>query len=311
MPQIVVLDGHALNPGDLLWDELAALGELTVFDRTGSPDESARRCHDAEIVLTNKTPLTDELLGQLPRLRYVGVLATGYNVVDTAAATRRGIVVTNVPAYGTRSVAQHTIALLLELTNHVGAHSAGVRAGEWCRSPDWTYWSAPLMELDGLTLGLVGRGRIGNAVAEIAQALGLRVRSVGSRDSREQLLAMLSESDVISLHCPLTDATKQLINRETLDVCKPTALLLNTARGALIHEASLAAALHARRLGGAALDVLSSEPPAPENPLLGARNCLITPHLGWASFAARRRLLQCAVANVRAFLAGSPVNRVA
>ena len=309
MKKIVVLDGYPLNPGDLSWEQLHALGHCTVHDRTASAD-ILQRCEDTEIVLTNKVPLSAATLGQLPNLRYIGVMATGYNIVDVGAAAQRGIVVSNVPTYGTRSVAQHTMALLLELTNQVGLHAAGVRAGDWCRSSDWSYWSAPLLELDGRTIGIIGRGRIGEAVGQVAEAFGLRVMYASSRDGRAGLITLLAQSDVISLHCPLTPDTRELINRDTLMHCKPTAMLVNTARGALVNEADLAEALDSGRLAGAALDVLSTEPPSPENPLLRARNCIITPHVGWASSAARWRLLNTSVKNVRAFLAGSPENRV-
>ncbi|MSU49257.1 MAG: D-2-hydroxyacid dehydrogenase [Opitutus sp.] len=309
MTKIVVLDSLPLNPGDLSWDEMIVLGDCTLHARA-PVSEIVARCEAADIVLTNKVPLSAATLGQLPQLRYIGVMVTGYNIVDTAAASARGVVVTNVPAYGTRSVAQHTMALLLELTNRVGGHAAGVRQGEWCRSPDWSYWSGPLVELEGLTLGIVGRGRIGGAVAQIAEALGMRTISGSSRGGPEELLRLFEASDVISLHCPLTPATHRLINRDTLAHCKPTALLVNTARGALVHEADLADALNSGRLAGAALDVLSTEPPSPANPLLLAKNCLITPHVAWATSAARARLLNAVVGNVRAFLAGAPKNVV-
>jgi len=260
MKKIVVLDGYPLNPGDLSWEQLHALGRCTVHDRTAAAD-ILPRCEGAEVVLTNKVLISAAAMEQLPALRYIGVMATGYNIVDTAAAAQRSIVVANVPTYGTRSVAQHTIALLLELTNHVGRHAAGVRAGDWCRSTDWSYWAAPLMELDGRTIGIVGRGRIGGAVAQAAEAFGLQVIFTSGRDGRAGLLRLLGQSDVISLHCPLTADTRELINRETLAQCKPTALLVNTARGGLIHEADLAEALNSGRLAGAALDVLSTEPP--------------------------------------------------
>jgi len=307
--KIVVLDGFTLNPGDLSWDALHALGEVALHDRT-PPGEVLSRAQGAEIILTNKTPLPREVIEQLPGLRYIGVLATGYNVVDTAAAKERSIVVANVPSYGTRSVAQHAFALLLALTNGVHLHHPGVSAGEWSRNPDWSYWKQPLIELDGLQLGLVGRGRIGDAFAQLAEAAGMCVQSVSSKDSRTALENLLRESDVISLHCPLTPATKELINRDTLALCRPTAFLLNTARGPLINEHDLTDALNAGRLAGAGLDVLSTEPPSPDNPLLTARNCLITPHLAWATAAARRRLMKVAVDNIAAFLAGKPVHVV-
>lgn len=307
--KIVVLDGYTLNPGDLSWDALNELGETAHYDRT-PPGEVVRRAAGAEVVLTNKTPLPREVIGALPELRYIGVLATGHNVVDSAAARKRGIVVTNVPAYGSRSVAQHAFALLLELTNHVGIHSTGMPSGEWSRSVDWCYWKSPLIELDGLTAGLIGRGRIGNAFAALCEAAGMKVMSVSSRDDAGALARLLGGSDVISLHCPLTPSTNELINRETLALCKPTAYLINTARGPLINESDLAEALNRGRLAGAGLDVLSAEPARPDNPLLTAKNCVITPHIGWASAAARSRLMDIAVANIRAFVEGRPVNVV-
>jgi glycerate dehydrogenase len=309
MSKIVVLDAHPLNPGDLSWEPLHALGACTVHEQTAAED-ILDRCAGAEIVLTNKVPLSAATIEHLPHLRYIGVMATGYNIVDTAVAARRDIVVANVPSYGTRSVAQHTIALLLELTNKVGRHATGVRDGDWCRSPAWSYWMEPLLELDDRSMGIVGRGRIGAAVGQAAEAFGLRVSYTSSRDGRDGLVRLLMQSDVISLHCPLTPDTKELINRASIEHCKPTALLLNTARGGLVNEQDLAAALNSSRLAGAALDVLSTEPPSPANPLLRARNCIITPHIGWASSAARARLLDKAVQNVGAFLAGTPANRV-
>ena len=314
--KIVVLDGFTLNPGDLNWDELKALGPCEIFDRT-PPDQVATRAADAGIVLTNKTVISRDGLAQLPALRYLGVLATGTNVVDLAAARERGIPVTNIPAYGTRSVAQATFALLLELTNHAGHHAQTVRAGRWAQSADWCYWDFPLRELDGLTLGLVGFGRIGRAVAEIAHAFGLKV--IAHSPSRSGALPFVRwagleeifrESDVVSLHCPLTPQNRHLVNTERLRLMKPTALLLNTSRGPLVDEAALAEALNTGVLAGAGLDVLSVEPPPATNPLLQAKNCLITPHNAWGTQAARARLMRVAVANVRAFLAGQPVNVV-
>jgi glycerate dehydrogenase len=307
-PNIVVLDGHTGNPGDLSWEELAALGQLTVHRRTPA-NETVARARDAEIVLTNKVVLDRAVLAQLPTLRYVGVMATGYNVVDCAAAKERGIAVTNVPAYSTQSVAQLTFALLLELTHHVGDHARGVREGKWSRSPDFAYWDTPLVELDGLTLGVIGHGNIGQTVAGIARAFGMKVL-VHSRSGGVDLATLFRESDVVSLHCPLTEQTRHLVNAERLALMKPTAFLINTGRGPLVNEADLAAVLNAGQIAGAAVDVLSSEPPSPDNPLLTAKNCLITPHFGWATKAARQRLMQVVTANVRAFLAGHPQNVV-
>ena len=314
---IVVLDGHTANPGDLSWDELNSLGACQVHDRT-PPGAVAARARDAEIVLTNKTVLDRPTLAGLPRLRYIGVLATGTNVVDVPAAREQGVVVTNVPDYSTPSVAQLTVALLLELTHHAGHHDRAVHAGRWSRSADFCFFDLPLIELSALTLGLVGFGRIGRAVAGVVRALGMNVLvhtrrpPVPPPDGLEfvPLDDLFTRSDVVSLHCPLTPETLRLVNAERLAQMKPTAFLLNTSRGPLVDEAALAAALNQGRLAAAAVDVLSAEPPAPDNPLLTARNCLITPHFAWATQAARRRLLSIATANVRAFLAGHPQNVV-
>lgn len=308
-PRLVVLDGYVLNPGDLSWAELEQDCSCTIHPRTATADLLARTA-GAEILLTNKVPLTAATIAALPALRYVGVLATGYNVVDTAAARARGIPVSNVPAYGTNAVAQHVFALLLELTQHAGHHAATVRAGRWTASPDWCYWDRPLVELEGLTLGLVGAGRIASAVARIGGALGMKVVFARRAGGREELERVLRAADVLSLHCPLTPETDRLINATTLGWMKPGALLINTARGQLIDEAALAVALAAGRLSGAGLDVLSSEPPLADHPLLRAPNCLITPHQAWAARAARARLLAVAAENVRAFLAGRPQNVV-
>lgn len=308
-PALVVLDGHTLNPGDLSWAPLEALAACTVHDRTPAADVVARGA-GAAILLTNKTPLSAAALAQLPALRFIGVLATGYNIVDVAAARARGIPVSNVPAYSTRSVAQHVFALLLELTLGVGHHAATVRAGRWAQAVDFSYWDRPLIELEGLTLGIVGAGRIGQAVAELGRAFGLRVQFATRTGGRAELESVLRASDVVSLHCPLTDATRALINADTLRLMKPTALLVNTSRGPLIDEPALADALNSGRLAGAALDVLSTEPPPANHPLFTARNCLITPHHAWATTAARARLMRVAVDNVRAFLAGAPINVV-
>jgi glycerate dehydrogenase len=314
--RIVVLDGHALNPGDLSWSGLESLGSCAVHPRS-APAEIRERAAGAEILLTNKAPLGRELLESLPALRYIGVTATGYNVVDVAAANARGITVTNVPAYGTRSVAQHTLALLLELTQHAGTHGDGVRTGRWARNPDWCYWDSPLVELDGLTLGIVGYGRIGQAVARLGEALGMKVIAATSGRSTPphnvavvDLDHLFSASDVVSLHCPLTPETRHLVNEARLARMKPTAFLLNTSRGPLVDEAALARALNDGRLAGAGLDVLSQEPPPADHPLLTARNCLVTPHIAWATRAARQRLMHTVVENVRAFLSGHPLNVV-
>ncbi len=315
--RIVVLDGHTLNPGDLSWDALRALGECVIYERT-PPARVLARAAEAEIILTNKTVLDRAALGRLPRLRYVGVLATGYNVVNVAAARERGVIVTNVPAYSTPSVVQLTFALLLELTHHAGRHAAGVHAGRWTRCRDFCYWETPLVELAGLTLGVVGFGRIGRAVAEAGRAFGMRIlahtRTVPPAPPAGvefvALETLFRQADVVSLHCPLTPETERLVNAERLAWMKPTALLLNTGRGPLVDEVALAAALRENRPAGAGLDVLSTEPPKADNPLLAAPNVVITPHIGWATRAARERLMQTAVENVRAFLAGRPQNAV-
>lgn len=313
---ICVLDGHTLNPGDLSWDELKQLGPCEIHDRT-PPAETTSHAAQAEIVLTNKTALGRTEIGALPKLKYIGVLATGTNVVDLTAARERGIPVTNVPAYGTRSVAQATFALLLELTNRVGHHAHRVRNGAWTNATDWCFWDFPLVELDGLTLGLVGFGRIGATVADIAHAFGMNVIAHNSSPKPAppfvkfvDLETLFHTSDVVSLHCPLTPKTERLVNTERLARMKPTAFLLNTSRGPLVDEAALAAALDSGQLAGAAVDVLSNEPPPANNPLLRARNCIITPHNAWGTHAARARLLHVAVDNVRAFLAGKPMNVV-
>jgi glycerate dehydrogenase len=307
--KIVVLDGATLNPGNLSWTELKQLGPCEIYDRTAAADVVSR-ARGADILLTNKTGLNDAALTSLPNLRYVGVLATGYNIVDIAAARDKNIPVTNIPAYGTKSVAQHTFALLLELTNQVGRHAAGVREGQWSHSLDFCYAETPLIELDGQTLGLVGTGRIAQAVARLGEAMGMRVLFATRVGERAQLERVLDESDVLSLHCPLTLDIRELINATILDRMKSSAFLLNTSRGALIAEDDLADALNAGRIAGAAVDVLSVEPPPPTNPLLTARTCLVTPHQAWATRAARHRLMTVAVENVRAFVAGTPRNVV-
>jgi len=311
---ICVLDGFALNPGDLSWEELRQLGPCVIHDRT-APDAIVSRAAGSDMVLTNKVPLSGSTLAALPGLKYIGVLATGTNVVDLTAARARNIPVTNVPAYGARSVAQATIALLLELTQHVGHHAQRVREGAWARAADWCFWDYPLLELDGLTMGVVGYGRIGEAVAGIARALGMEVlvhnprqKSAPPQVKFTDLETLFRRSDVVSLHCPLTPQTQNLVNAERLAWMKPSALLLNTGRGSLVDEVALAAALNAGRLAGAGLDVLSVEPPPLDHPLVSARNCLVTPHNAWATRAARARLLRVAVDNVRAFLAGTPRN---
>ena len=317
MMKIVILDGYSADPGDLSWEELEQMGEVTVYDRT-SPSETVQRAAEADIVLTNKVVLDREKIAQLPRLKYIGVLATGYNVVDIEAAHERGIVVTNVPAYSTESVAQMVFAHLLTVTNRTEHYAIQNRSGRWAASPDFCYWDFPLMELAGKTIGIVGLGNIGHRVAEIALAFGMKVKAVTSK-SQEQLPAgiekadlqtLLSSADVLSLHCPLTANTRHLINADTLRLMKPTAILINTGRGPLIDDQAVANALQEGLLGAFCADVLTTEPPSSNNPLLSQPNAFITPHIAWASTEARTRLLQIAIANVRAFASGKPQNTV-
>ena len=315
--KIVVVDGYTLNPGDLSWDDLRALGECEVYERS-TDEELLSRSEAAEILLTNKMEVRGRHMERLPKLRYIGVTATGYNIVDVVAAREQGIVVTNVPAYGTASVAQMTFALLLELCHRTGHHAQTVSDGRWAKSPDFCYWDYPLVELDGLTMGIIGLGRIGHAVARLAQAFGMKVVATGRSKPKDlpaniawlDLETLLHTSDVVSLHCPLTAETKQMINAQRLKLMNPTAFLVNTSRGPLIDEAALAAALHAGQIAGAGLDVLSVEPPAADNPLYKAPNCFVTPHISWATRAARSRLMRVAVENVRAFIGGKPQNVV-
>ncbi len=314
--KIVVLDGYCLNPGDLSWDALRELGEVVVHDRTPAA-EVVSRALGAAAVLTNKTPLTADMLAQLPDLKYIGVLATGYNVVDVNAARGQGMIVTNVPTYGSASVAQFVFALLLELCHNVKLHSDAVRAGEWSNHADWSFWKSPLMELEGKTLGIVGFGRIGRRVGRIADAMGMRVIANDTwqgdppayPDFRwAPLHDLLRESDVVSLHSPLFPETQGMINAATLALMKPSAFLINTSRGPLIVDQDLAGALNAGRLAGAGLDVLSVEPPAATNPLLSARNCLVTPHIAWATREARARLMDLVVGNISGWTSGNPRN---
>ena len=314
---IVFLDAFTANPGDLSWSAFEALGHCTIHDRTPSA-ETIERAKDAEVVITNKAVLSRAVIESLPKLRYIGVIATGYNVVDVAAARERGIVVTNVPGYGSPSVAQAVFALLLELTNHTGQQTRDVSQGRWAACPDFCFWDKPIIELQGLTLGLVGLGDIGASVARIALAFGMKViatRRTWAVPPPEGITPapldkVLSESDVVSLHCPLTDETKHLIDATSLAQMKSTALLINTARGPLIDEPALAAALNEGRIAGAGLDVLSVEPPSKDNPLFTAKNCLITPHTAWASRASRHRLITIAAENLRQWQAGRPINVV-
>ncbi len=314
--KIVVTDAYTANPGDLSWAELEALGICVFHERTPLA-EMAARCADAEVVLTNKSVLNAEVIAALPQLKYIGVCATGYNVVDMAAARARGIVVTNVPAYSSASVAQLVFALILELTHATGRHAQSVAAGGWQACPDFSYWEQPLIELNGRVLGVIGYGDIGSSVARIGAAFGMKVlasKRAWSQPPEGVTPAstdeIFAQSDVISLHCPLTEETRHLVGQRTLNLMKPAALLINTGRGPLVDEAALAEALRAGRIGGAGLDVLSVEPPAAGNPLIGAPNCLVTPHIGWATRESRARLIAQVVANLRAWQQGAPVNVV-
>ena len=317
--KIVELDGYAANPGDLSWDGFKELGELTVYDRT-APEDVLERAKGAQVILTNKVLITAELMDQLPELRYIGVLATGYNVVDIPAARRHGIVVTNIPAYSTMSVAQMVMAHLLNITNQVALHSEAVKQGEWQHNKDFSFSLTPLIELDGKTLGIVGLGNTGTATALIAQRFGMRILAYSSKSSEalqqmgiekaESYEQLFREADVLSLHCPLTEETHHLVNAERLSWMKPTAILINTGRGPLVDEAALAAALNEGRIMAAGVDVLEEEPPRKGSPLITARNCYITPHIAWATKAARIRLLNIALENIRAFLNGKSQNVV-
>jgi len=316
--KITVLDGNCLNPGDLSWDAFREFGLVEVFDRTAE-DQVLAHASGAGALLTNKVTLGPGLLRQLPELRYVGVLATGYDPVDIVAAKELGIVVTNIPTYGTASVAQFVFALLLELCHRVGMHADAVRAGEWSRSADWSFSKSPLVELAGKTMGIVGFGRIGRSTARIADAMGMRVAACDTYRGNPpgyaefewlELDELLKRSDAVSLHAPLFAETYGMINKVTLELMKPSAFLINTSRGPLVVDQDLADALDAGRLAGAACDVLSLEPPPPDNPLLSARNCLVTPHIAWATREARARLMEQAVDNFRGFLQGAPRNVV-
>jgi glycerate dehydrogenase len=316
--KIVVLDGYTENPGDLSWDGLAALGELTVYDRTPA-DLVISRIGDAEIVYTNKTPLTRQTLSACPALKFIGVLATGYNIVDIEAARERGIVVTNVPTYGTAAVAQFAIAMLLEICHHYAHHSEAVHAGRWENSPDWCFWDYPLIELAGKTMGIIGYGRIGQATGRIARAMGMRILafdahpdpSLESEDCRYvELDELLAGSDVIALHCPLFPETEGIINKDTIAKMKDGVILLNNSRGQLIVERDLADALNSGKVYATGLDVVSTEPIRADNPLLRAKNCFISPHISWATKESRSRLMNIAVENLRSYLAGTPINVV-
>ena len=316
--KIVILDGFTTNGGDLSWNGISELGDLTVYDRT-APGEVIDRCLGAEAVLTNKVIITDEVMQALPQLKYIGVMATGYNVVDIDAARRRGIVVTNVPAYSTPSVAQMVFAHLLNITNQVALHDRQVHEGRWAGNRDFCFYSAPLIELAGKQMGIVGLGQTGSAVAKIALALGMRVMAFTSKAqeslpegiTKGSLNEVFATSDVVSLHCPLTPDTKHIVNAERLATMKPSAIVINTGRGPLVDEQHLADALNRGIIAAAAVDVLSTEPPAADNPLLTARNCHITPHIAWASQAARAHLIHTLTDNLKGYISGNVVNNVA
>lgn len=316
--KIVILDGYTLNPGDLSWDELKKFGDVVIHDRTPA-DKVVERAEDAEVIFTNKTPVGEEVIKQLPSLRFIGVLATGYNIVNTEAAKAKGIIVANVPGYGTASVVQMTFALLLELCLHVQRHSDAVKDGKWSRSADFCFWDYPLIELAGKTIGIIGFGSIGQQAGDVATAFGMNIIG-NSRHRTDQshrpnfkwaeIPELLVQSDVVSIHCPLLPETKGLINKECLQTMKKSAFLLNTSRGPIIVDEDLADALNNDVIAGAGIDVLSAEPPPKKNPLFTAKNCIITPHIAWATKEARTRLMGIAVTNLSAFLSGSPVNVV-
>ena len=316
--KIVVLDGYCLNPGDLSWEAMGSLGDLQVYDRT-SPSELLERAEGAEVLITNKTLISDKDMDALPELKYIGVLATGYNVVDVEAAKKKGIVVTNIPAYSTHSVAQMVFAHILNITQRVEHYACLNRQGKWSDSADFSYWDTELIELDGKWMGIVGFGNIGQATARIALAFGMKVAVFTSKlqsDLPEGIIKMdldqlFSTCDVVSLHCPLTPSTKEMVNAKRLNLMKPNAIVINTGRGPLVNEQDLAVALNEKRIMAAGIDVLSIEPADPSNPLLSARNCFITPHIAWATKEARTRLMQIAVSNLKEFLNGNVVNNVA
>ncbi len=317
--KIVVLDGYTENPGDLSWAPLEQYGELTVYDRTPCEDETViERIGDAEVVFTNKCPIGRAVLDACPKVRFISVLATGYNVVDVQAAAEKGIPVSNVPTYGTAAVGQFAIALLLEICQHVAHHAEAVHAGRWETSPDWCFWDYPLIELAGKTMGIIGFGRIGQTTGRIAKAMGMRILATGSRETEAgraiadyvDLDTLLRESDVIALHCPLFPSTRGIINRETIAKMKDGVILINNSRGPLIVEQDLADALNSGKVAAAGLDVVSTEPIRGDNPLLTAKNCLITPHISWAPKEARERIMRISADNLEAYLRGAPVNVV-
>ena len=316
--KIVVLDGYTLNPGDITWEGLEALGDVTVYDRT-KPEDILTRIGDAEVVYTNKTPVSRETLDASGNIRFIGVLATGYNIVDIEAAKEKEIMVANIPTYGTAAVSQFAIALLLELCHHIGAHSDAVKDGEWTSNPDWCFWKYPLVELAGKTMGIIGFGRIGQDTGKIAQALGMQVLAYDEYPRPEletdtchyaDLDTLLAKSDVISLHCPLFPSTEGIINKETIAKMKTGVMIINDSRGPLIVEEDLRDALNSGKVGGAAVDVVSTEPIQMDNPLLQAKNVIITPHIAWAPKESRQRLMDIAVNNLKYYLEGKPQNIV-
>ncbi len=318
--KIVVLDGYTENPGDLSWDELGKLGELTVYDRTSLTDEEEiiQRIGNAEIVYTNKTPITKKVMDACPNMKFISLLSTGYNVVDYGYAKEKGIPVTNVPSYGTASVSQFSIALLLEICHHIGHHNASVHAGSWANCIDWCYWDYPLIELEGKTIGIIGFGRIGQAEGRIAKALGMNVLAYDlyPNDSGKMIAeyvdldTLYARSDVITLHCNLTPENTGMINKDSIAKMKNSVILINNARGQLINEQDVADALNAGKIAAAGLDVVYTEPIKADNPLLHAKNCIITPHISWAPKESRQRIMDCAVANAKAFIQGEPINVV-
>lgn len=318
MLKIVVLDSYALNPGDLSWEWLKKLGECEIYHRTPK-SKILERCDGADIILTNKTPLTRETLSKLHNLKYIALLSTGYNIVDCEYAKEKGIPVSNIPSYSTNAVAQLTFALILEITNRVGLHSESVTNGEWSACPDFCYWKTPLTELCGKTLGIIGFGRIGQAVADIADAFNMNILAVSGHETDQShrknfswtdMETLIKSSDIISLHCPLTKSTEGLVNSEFISKCKDGAVIINTSRGPVIDDSTLAHALNSGKLGGAGLDVLSVEPPKKDNPLFGAKNCFITPHIAWAAFETRERLMNILKSNVESYLNGHLQNVV-
>lgn len=318
--KIVVLDGYAENPGDLSWAQVEAFGETTVYDRTpfDDEDEIISRVGDAEVVLTNKTPVSARVMDSCPNMKFIGVLATGYNVIDCAHAKERGVIVANVPTYGTEAVGQFAIALLLEICSRVGHHDAGVHAGKWQSCADWCYWDYPLIELAGKTIGIIGFGRIGRQTGKIAKAIGMKVLAFDRFENDEgraiadyaPLDELLGASDVVALHCPLTPETSEIINRENIAKMKDGVIIINNSRGQLVNERDLADALESGKVRAAGLDVVSSEPIMTDNPLLTAKNCIITPHISWAAKESRQRIMDCTALNIKAFLDGDPVNVV-